>query len=230
MISDIKDWPKAYKYLKIIERNIGKDKKEEVEAKLEEIEPTLFQDQIDQSLGFVKNLKPLKTKLTIKAYAEIVCGLTGSSSLAAPLISSVSCQIMNKRKLKKTFLLPVLLIPICYFCGCAFVGTPTTSDHWELIRIGQYRLESGRAFGARNVLEKALLEAEKHNDKFALAVIHNDLGLTYIRENEDTVEAEKDYTIAREIAESNRFRYELAYNYLNTGYPLNSSIYHMLCC
>ncbi len=106
-------------------------------------------------------------------------------------------------------------MPINYFCSCAFVGTPTTSDHWELIKIGQYRLESGRAVGARNVFKKALLEAEKHNDKFALTVIHNDLGLTYIRENEDTAKAEKHYTIAREIAESNRFRYELAYNYLN---------------
>ncbi len=67
--NNTKDWAKAYQYLKIIERNIGKDKKEEVEAKLEEIEPTLSQGQLDQALGFVKNFKPQKTELTIRGYA-----------------------------------------------------------------------------------------------------------------------------------------------------------------
>ncbi len=67
--NNTKDWSKAYQYLKIIERNVGKDKKEEVEAKLEEIEPTLSQDQLDQALSFVKYFKPQKTELTIRGYA-----------------------------------------------------------------------------------------------------------------------------------------------------------------
>jgi TPR repeat protein len=67
--NNTKDWYKAYQYLKIMERNIGNDKKKEVEEKLAEIEPTLSQDQLDQALSFVKNFKPQKSELTIKAYA-----------------------------------------------------------------------------------------------------------------------------------------------------------------
>lgn len=64
-----KDWAKAYQYLKIIERNVGEDKKQEVDAKIKEIKTTLSQEQLAQAQSFVENYKPQKTDLTIKAYA-----------------------------------------------------------------------------------------------------------------------------------------------------------------
>lgn len=67
--NNTKNWAEAYKYLKIIERNVENDRKEEVEAKLAEIEPTLSKEQLDQALSFVNNFKSQKSELTIKAYA-----------------------------------------------------------------------------------------------------------------------------------------------------------------
>ena len=64
-----KDWAKAYQYLKIIERNIDEDKKQEVAQKIEEIKATLSEEQIAQAQKFAENFKPQKTELTIKAYA-----------------------------------------------------------------------------------------------------------------------------------------------------------------
>ena len=66
-----KNWSKAYQYLKIIERNVEKDKKEEIESKLIEIKSALSQDQLDQAQHIVDNFKPQKTELTIRAYAGI---------------------------------------------------------------------------------------------------------------------------------------------------------------
>lgn len=64
-----KDWFKAYQYLKIIERNAKGDKKKEVTAKIEEIKPTLTQEQLTQAQTFEDNYKSQQTALTIRAYA-----------------------------------------------------------------------------------------------------------------------------------------------------------------
>jgi hypothetical protein len=55
--------------LKIIKRNLEKEKKQEVAEKIEKIKPTLSQEQIAQAQSFVDNFAPKKTELTIKAYA-----------------------------------------------------------------------------------------------------------------------------------------------------------------
>lgn len=66
---NLKDWGKAFQYLKIIEQNIGVKKKQKISEKVREIEPTLTQAQLSQAQKFVENFRPQQTELTIKAYS-----------------------------------------------------------------------------------------------------------------------------------------------------------------
>jgi len=66
-----KDPKKAYGYLKIIERNTGKENKPKVEEQIEVLKKELSPTEQEEAENFAKNWAPQKTELTIKAFAGI---------------------------------------------------------------------------------------------------------------------------------------------------------------
>jgi tetratricopeptide (TPR) repeat protein len=115
--------------------------------------------------------------------------------------------------------------------GCAFMGQPLTDDVDELIAIANYRMEElGRPTGARNVLRQALPLAEKEGSPVQLALVHNNLGRTFVRERidpefdpdgrvrkENWARAEEHYLTSLQIARTNGLRWETLQAYYNLG-------------